>query len=162
MLLRDGEQEYPIVLHYRPNGFLLELPGGQFEAHGQLAADDSLLATIDGHRCRARVIRQGLNLTLIVSGQTRTLQLEDPLYGLLDLQAAKGSLFAPMPGKVIAIHTTNGAKVEAGAALLTLEAMKMEHTINAPTSGEVSEIFFEVGEMVEDGAQLIAITSEGG
>jgi 3-methylcrotonyl-CoA carboxylase alpha subunit len=162
LLLRDGEQDYPVVLHYRPQGFLLELPGGQLAAHGELAADDTLLATIDGHRCRARVIRQGLDLTLIVSGETRSLQLHDPLYGLLDQQAAQGSLSAPMPGKVIAIHVTAGSRVQAGDPLLTLEAMKMEHTINAPNSGEVSEVYFQVGEMVEDGAQLIAIAAEGG
>ncbi len=162
LLLRDGDQEYPVVLHYRPQGFLLELPNGQLEAHGELDSDGSLLATIDGHRCRARVIREGLELTLIVSGETRTLQLNDPLYGLLDLQAAEGSLIAPMPGKVIAIHIEAGSKVSAGDPLLTLEAMKMEHTINAPTTGEVTEIYFQVGEMVEDGAQLIAIASEGG
>jgi 3-methylcrotonyl-CoA carboxylase alpha subunit len=40
--------------------------------------------------------------------------------------------------------------------------MKMEHTINAPKSGTVSDIFFQVGEMVEEGVQLIAIASEGG
>jgi 3-methylcrotonyl-CoA carboxylase alpha subunit len=159
--LRDGELEYPVVLHYRPRGFLLELPGGSLAAHGELAADDTLLATIDGHRCRARVIRQGLELTLIVSGETRALQLHDPLYGLLDQQAAEGSLSAPMPGKVIAIHVSAGSRVRAGEPLLTLEAMKMEHTIKAPTSGEVSDIYFQVGEMVEDGAQLIAITAEG-
>lgn len=162
LLLRNGDREYPVVLHYRAQGFLLELPGGQLEAHGELSADGSLLATINGHRCRARVIRQGLELTLIVSGETRTLQLDDPLYGLLDQQAAEGSLSAPMPGKIIAIHIDTGAKVSAGDPLLTLEAMKMEHTINAPTTGEVSEIYFQVGEMVEDGAQLIAIASEGG
>jgi 3-methylcrotonyl-CoA carboxylase alpha subunit len=159
--LRDAEHEYSVVLHYRPNRFLLELPGGQLEAHGELSSDDTLLATIDGHRCRARVIQQGLELTLIVRGVTRTLYLEDPLYGLLDQQVADGSLSAPMPGKVIAIHTSIGTWVEAGTPLLTLEAMKMEHTINTPINGEVSEIYFQVGEMVEDGAQLIAIASEG-
>ncbi len=162
LLLRDSDQEYVVILHYRPDGYLVELPGSTFTARGELTTDGELLATIDGHRCRARVIQQGLELTLIVSGETRSLHLADPLYGLLDQQAAAGSLSAPMPGKIIAIHIASGARVNVGDPLLTLEAMKMEHTINAPKSGEVSEIYFQVGEMVEEGAQLIAIASEGG
>ena len=43
-----------------------------------------------------------------------------------------GSLLAPMSGQVIAVHVTEGDAVEAGDALLVLEAMKMEHTIRAP------------------------------
>ena len=151
-----------MVLHYRPNGFLLELPGGKFVAHGELSTDGTLLATIDGHRCRARIIQQGIDLTLITSGETRTLQLDDPLYGVLDHQAGEGSLSAPMPGKVIAIHTDKGAKVAVGTPLLTLEAMKMEHTINAPHAGIVTDIHFLPGDMVEEGVELIAIASEGG
>jgi 3-methylcrotonyl-CoA carboxylase alpha subunit len=67
-----------------------------------------------------------------------------------------------MPGKIIAVHTAIGAMVETGDPLLTLEAMKMEHTINSPKNGTVSDIFFQIDEMVEEGVQLIAIAGEGG
>jgi 3-methylcrotonyl-CoA carboxylase alpha subunit len=162
ILLRDGEREYPVILHYRPHGVLLELPGGRLEASGKLDPDGGLRATIGGRRRQARIIRNGLELTLLQKGVTRTLHLDDPLYGILDLQGGEGSLSAPMPGKIIAVHAAVGALVEAGDPLLTLEAMKMEHTINSPKSGTVSDIFFQVGEMVEEGVQLIAIASEGG
>ncbi len=162
ILLRDDDQEYSVILHYRPDGYLLELPDKELHVTGELTEDGELLATIDGHRCRARVIRQGLELTLFNGAVSRTLSLDDPLYGLLDRTTVGGNLTAPMPGKVIAIHTENGAAVEAGAPLLTLEAMKMEHTINAPSAGTVTEIYFSVGEMVEDGAQLIAVNEGGG
>lgn len=161
LLLRDDEQEYCIILHYRPHGFLVELPGGNLEASGELCDDGSLQATINGHRCRARVVQDGLELTLLHNGVTRSLQLDDPLYNLLDLQGGTGSLNAPMPGKIIAIHTSSGTKVEPGTPLLTLEAMKMEHTINAPKEGIVREIHFQAGQMVEEGAELISIVSEG-
>ena len=162
LLLRDGDREYPVTLHYRPDGVRLDLPGGSLDASGAFDGDGNLLATIAGHRTQARVIRHGLELTLLQSGLTRTLQLDDPLYGVLDLQGGEGSLTAPMPGKIIAIHISSGEKVEAGDPLLTLEAMKMEHTITAPKNGIVSELFFQVGEMVEEGSQLIAMASEGG
>jgi len=162
LLLRDGAREHRVILHYRPDGFLLELPGGCLEARGELDPDGSLRATIGGHRCRARIIRNGQELTLLANGVTRTLQLDDPLYGVLDLAGGEGNLSAPMPGKIIAIHTASGARVAAGDPLLTLEAMKMEHTISAPQNGTVSDIYFQVGEMVEEGVELIAIAGEGG
>ncbi|MDT8421449.1 MAG: acetyl/propionyl/methylcrotonyl-CoA carboxylase subunit alpha [Desulfuromonadales bacterium] len=162
LVLRNEDQEHSLILHYRPDGFLVELPGGNIEASGDLLADGSLRATINGHHCRARVIRNGLDLTLLHNGLTHSLQLDDPLYSVLDLQAGTGSLNAPMPGKIIAIHTSSGSRVEAGTPLLTLEAMKMEHTINAPLQGIVSEIHFQTGQMVEEGVELISIVSEGG
>jgi 3-methylcrotonyl-CoA carboxylase alpha subunit len=162
VLLRDGDREYPVILHYRPEGLLLELPGASLEVSGSLDPDGGLQATIGGRRCQARIIRNGLELTLLQKGVTRTLHLDDPLYGVLDLQGGEGSLIAPMPGKIIAVHTAIGAMVETGDPLLTLEAMKMEHTINSPKNGTVSDIFFQIDEMVEEGVQLIAIAGEGG
>jgi 3-methylcrotonyl-CoA carboxylase alpha subunit len=50
-----------------------------------------------------------------------------------------------------------GASVEKGAPLLVMEAMKMEHTIVAPTTGTVGEILFSVGDQVADGAQLLTM-----
>ena len=162
VLLRDGDREYPVILHYRPEGLLLEMPGARLEVSGSLDPDGGLQATIGGGRCQARIIRNGLELTLLQKGVTRTLHLDDPLYGVLDLQGGEGSLIAPMPGKIIAVHTAIGAMVETGDPLLTLEAMKMEHTINSPKNGTVSDIFFQIDEMVEEGVQLIAIAGEGG
>ena len=48
----------------------------------------------------------------------------------------------------------------AGQTLVIMEAMKMEHAIKAPADGVVSEIFFNEGEQVSDGAELIAIEVE--
>ena len=60
-----------------------------------------------------------------------------------------------MPGKVIAISVTAGARVERGATLLVMEAMKMEHTIVAPVDGVVADVLFGVGDQVDEGAELV-------
>jgi len=60
-----------------------------------------------------------------------------------------------MPGKVIAISTAAGARVERGATLLVMEAMKMEHTIVAPVDGVVADVLFGVGDQVDEGAELV-------
>ncbi len=51
--------------------------------------------------------------------------------------AVDPDLVAPLPGTVVAVHVVDGDSVEAGARLLTIEAMKMEHTVVAPHVGMV-------------------------
>jgi acetyl/propionyl-CoA carboxylase alpha subunit len=63
---------------------------------------------------------------------------------------------APMPGAVLAVHVDRGTAVEAGDALVTLEAMKMEHAVVAPLAGRVAELAIRTGDQVARG-QLIAI-----
>ena len=60
-----------------------------------------------------------------------------------------------MPGKVIALLAAAGATVDKGAPLLVLEAMKMEHTITAPSAGTVKSFRYAVGDQVADGAELV-------
>jgi acetyl/propionyl-CoA carboxylase alpha subunit len=67
------------------------------------------------------------------------------------------SVEAPMPGAVIAVHVTVGDVVEAGAPLVTLEAMKMEHVVVAPGPGRVTEIEARVGAQVGRGSALATI-----
>jgi acetyl-CoA/propionyl-CoA carboxylase biotin carboxyl carrier protein len=51
--------------------------------------------------------------------------------------AVDPELVAPLPGTVVAVHIADGDVVEAGARLVTIEAMKMEHTVTAPHAGTV-------------------------
>ncbi|ORA17127.1 ATP-binding protein [Mycobacterium asiaticum] len=69
----------------------------------------------------------------------------------------QGSLVAPMPGNVIRIGAEEGATVTAGQPLIWLEAMKMEHTITAPTDGVLAEINVKTGQQVEVGAILAKV-----
>jgi 3-methylcrotonyl-CoA carboxylase alpha subunit len=71
--------------------------------------------------------------------------------------AATGAILAPMPGKVISVEVASGEKVAKGQKLLTLEAMKMEHTLTAPFDGVVAELNAEAGAQVQVEAQLARI-----
>jgi propionyl-CoA carboxylase alpha chain len=71
----------------------------------------------------------------------------------------QGSLVAPMPGNVIRIAAEVGDSVVAGQPLVWLEAMKMEHTITAPTDGVLAELNVSTGEQVEVGAVLARVES---
>jgi propionyl-CoA carboxylase alpha chain len=74
---------------------------------------------------------------------------------------AEGSLLAPMPAAVISVAVESGQHVTKGDVVLVLEAMKMQHTITAPTDGVVSELDVSAGAQVESGAVLAVITPEG-
>ncbi len=65
-----------------------------------------------------------------------------------------GSLLAPMPGTVVRIEAAVGDTVEAGATIVAIEAMKMEHAIRSPARGTVTALPVTVGAQVDSGAVL--------
>ena len=67
-----------------------------------------------------------------------------------------GSLRAPMNGTVVSLLVETGTPVSKGDTLLVMEAMKMEHTIDAPADGMVTEFYFQPGDLVDGGADLLA------
>lgn len=69
-----------------------------------------------------------------------------------------GLVVAPIPGAVLEVFVKVGDKVEAGAPLLKMEAMKMENTIAAPIAGEVASIAVAKGAVVDQGQELVVVT----
>ena len=65
---------------------------------------------------------------------------------------------APMPGRVVRVLVAPGAAVEAGQALLVVEAMKMENELRSPRKGQVQEVLVLEGQAVEAGAPLVLVT----
>jgi 3-methylcrotonyl-CoA carboxylase alpha subunit len=74
--------------------------------------------------------------------------------------AGDGTIIAPMPGKIIAVGVTQGQTVIKGQKLLTLEAMKMEHTLVAPFDGTGIELLASDGGQVSEGVGLARIAHE--
>jgi len=68
-------------------------------------------------------------------------------------------LKAPMPGQVVKLMVKNGDVVKQGQPVCILNAMKMEHVVNAPISGVVS-LACEEGQQVTDGAILAEIAAD--
>ncbi|HWW57901.1 MAG TPA: acetyl/propionyl/methylcrotonyl-CoA carboxylase subunit alpha [Sphingopyxis sp.] len=71
-----------------------------------------------------------------------------------------GAILSPMPGKVIAVEVAAGDRVTKGQKLLTLEAMKMEHSLTAPFDGVVAELNATTGAQVQVEALLARIGKE--
>jgi len=153
----DREQRVPVKVHYRPRGYLMELPSGERLVDGALGPRDTLRADLAGRRAEATVIRQGTEITVIVEGVSHTLVYDDPDVRTAGREAAEGKLTAPMPGKVVSVLVEAGEQVARGAALMVLEAMKMEHTITAPADGVVDRVRYSAGDQVDEGAELLSL-----
>ncbi|MHB1427882.1 MAG: acetyl/propionyl/methylcrotonyl-CoA carboxylase subunit alpha [Rhodocyclaceae bacterium] len=158
ILLRADCCEKRVTAAYQPGGnggFRLELDGQAALAAGQLNDDGNLRADLDGRRLTVTVVAAGEKRHVFCDGMSFIFAAIDPLFHAGEGGGAEGGLTAPMPGKVIALLAEAGARVEKGAPLIVLEAMKMEHTLVAPAAGTVKAFCYAVGEQVADGAELL-------
>jgi 3-methylcrotonyl-CoA carboxylase alpha subunit len=77
--------------------------------------------------------------------------------GDLDEAEAGDAIAAPLPGKVVAAPARVGQAVKRGEALITIEAMKMEHALKAPRDGVIAEIAAGEGAQVKEGQVLVRL-----
>ncbi|GIJ21875.1 ATP-binding protein [Micromonospora lutea] len=114
---------------------------------------------VAGVRRAYRVHRVGSEV--FVDGPAGATSLTElPRFPLPTAQLAAGSLLAPLPGAVARVHVEVGQRVAAGDLLLTLEAMKLEHPVLAPTDGLVTELPVPAGGQVDTGAVLAVVTPD--
>jgi len=146
-------------IHFEKSGYLIEVNNNTYTASGSLEYN-LLSANLSGKRIDAQIIEYKKQLHILTHGKAVVLGFIDNDHQST-AEDTSGSLTAPMPGTVITVHVNVGDKVSQNQPLLILEAMKMEHTISAPSAGIVSDILFQSGEMVDDGAELIIINEDG-
>ncbi len=152
----NGEEKREATVDFLADGYRLWIGERECALASKRLGDGLFQVELDGQSCAVRAVRDGEDWHLFAAGACYRLRLESELHGL-DVEAGGASLAAPMPGKVIQVLVEAGARVEKGAPLVILEAMKMEHTIVAPHDGVVKEIFFEAGEQVAEGADLLKL-----
>jgi 3-methylcrotonyl-CoA carboxylase alpha subunit len=118
---------------------------------GQMVMGDSAAAS----ELRSDMIPSG-DVMVTERGQSRTFTFHAPRPGA-GHSAHDGDIVAPMPGRIIAVEVTEGQAVTKGQKLLTLEAMKMEHSLTAPFDGAVAELSALAGAQVQVDALLARI-----
>jgi 3-methylcrotonyl-CoA carboxylase alpha subunit len=155
-MFAEHGRRHELTLQFRPGAYGLTIDGREYAFSGERTAPGSLRLQLDGRVYEARAVHVAQDWHVSAGAARAVLRLEDGLPADED-ESAPGSLAAPMPGKVIALLVKPGAKVEKGAPLLILEAMKMEHTISAPADGVVKAIHFAAGEQVPEGAELLTL-----
>jgi 3-methylcrotonyl-CoA carboxylase alpha subunit len=105
-------------------------------------------------------VRHGQTLFLRWQGEMRSVTLFDPIAAVDAGQAHQGGLSAPMNGSIVRVLVEVGQTVEAGAQLVVLEAMKMEHSIRAPHGGVIKALYCQEGEMVGEGSALVELEAQ--
>lgn len=89
-----------------------------------------------------------------------TVTMQRPHAGMEGHAEEEGQILAPMSGRIISINVATGDHVERGDILVVLEAMKMEHNLAAPESGEVKKLPYKVGDLVDEGTELAEIAPD--
>ncbi|WP_068260181.1 ATP-binding protein [Janibacter limosus] len=160
-----GEEEVPVGHRVGRDGLQLEsLPSSVGEVSLVEASAQDVVLDLDGVRRRFAVAwLAGDEESVVVDSAlgSRTLRLL-PRYVDPAAQAPAGALVAPMPGTITSVHVAVGDVVEAGAPMLTLEAMKMEHTVTAPAAGTVTQVTATVGQQVDQGVTLAVVSDDEG
>ncbi|HCR32514.1 MAG TPA: 3-methylcrotonyl-CoA carboxylase, partial [Stenotrophomonas sp.] len=114
-----------------------------------------LSVQLDGRRWQLQLLREGDQLYLFGADGQHRFTLHDPVGESDNATADAGSLLAPMPGRIVATLVEAGTQVKRGTPLVVLEAMKMEHTLQAPADGTVKGYRAKAGDQVGDGAVLV-------
>ncbi|MEM0986016.1 MAG: acetyl/propionyl/methylcrotonyl-CoA carboxylase subunit alpha [Pseudomonadota bacterium] len=71
--------------------------------------------------------------------------------------AGSGTITSPMPGRIVAVFVKDGETVQEGQKLVTVEAMKMEHALEAPFDGTVTEVAATIDGQIAEGAILLKL-----
>jgi pyruvate carboxylase len=110
-------------------------------------------AQTDGHRTLFFELNGKPRETRI---KDRSLRIETPVRAKAD-SAIPGQVGAPIPGLVAVIAVDKLQRVEKGDRLLVMEAMKMQTTLYAPISGQISKLLVQPGDQVESKDLLLVI-----
>ena len=160
LVYASGKASHALTVHYGAGGVVIEIDGHKHRLHGTPQHGPRYSMTLDHERVAGSVIAIGSRRHVFISGAHHALDLHDALLQEIEVEAHGGGVTAPMPGKVIAVLTKAGTRVEKGTPLVILEAMKMEHTLLAPSRGRVNAIRYAVGDQVTEGEALIEFETE--
>ncbi|MGI9229339.1 MAG: acetyl/propionyl/methylcrotonyl-CoA carboxylase subunit alpha [Gammaproteobacteria bacterium] len=149
-----GEQE--VGIRQTGDSYEISLHGKTCTAEAGMENTTMLVAEFAGIQTCVDIVAHGNQLNVFYAGKRYELK-QGADQDVIAAEDSGGKLNAPMPGRIIAIMVEENQTVSQGQPLLILEAMKMEHTINANRDGTVKAVFFAVNDMVDEGVELIAL-----
>ena len=157
LTLHLHQQDHEISVEQCSEGYRVSANNKTVLISGELD-EDQLRFDLLGHRQRAVLATTDDGFTLYLPNGACHFHEVPPDTGENSAAQGAGSLTAPMNGTIVTLLVEAGSEVEADTALLVMEAMKMEHTIRAPVAGTVDSFYFQPGELVDGGAELLKLT----
>jgi biotin carboxyl carrier protein len=164
--VRIAGKERVVELSEEEGATTVLLDGAPWSADLALLSEPSLHSLLlDGHSREMVLNKKGEMVHVSLDGETIEARVLDELaraFAEAGEQASAGAseIAAPMPGVVVAVLVAAGDHVEAGRAVIVLEAMKMQNELAADASGVVDRILVNVGDSVAGGAVLVTLKPE--
>ncbi|MGJ5067218.1 acetyl/propionyl/methylcrotonyl-CoA carboxylase subunit alpha [Bradyrhizobium oligotrophicum] len=149
-----GNEPRTATLAYGPGVQRLSIAGRETSFSAIPTDDGGFDLVCDGVKSHVVAVIEGHELYLRTRNGRFDLHWIDPFGGDDEEQAGEDKIVAPLPGTVVALLAQEGAVLEKGAAILTLEVMKMEQTLRAPFAGRLTAIKCKVGDIVQEGVEL--------
>jgi 3-methylcrotonyl-CoA carboxylase alpha subunit len=160
---RSGQgTEHKVTLNYGAGPSTLTVGEREFAFAYSLNAEGEIDLTLDGVISRVVTVIEGHELYLRTRNGRFELHWVDPFGGDDEEQVGEDKIVAPLPGTVVALLAEEGATLEKGAPILTLEVMKMEQTLRAPFAGVLKKIKCKVGDIVQEGVELAEVEPVAG
>lgn len=153
--LQQGERAHTLKVWATADGWRVQCDDAAPKQVVGHADGHTLSVQLDERRWRLQLQRDGDQLYLFGDDGQHRFTLHDPVGESEQASADAGSLLAPMPGRIVATLVAAGTQVKRGTPLVVLEAMKMEHTLQAPADGTVKGYRAKAGDQVGDGAVLV-------
>ena len=153
----NGPEERRVIAKAGAGDWRLQISEKVFRGSAEPQPDGALRIDLDGVSGRVTILDHQDEVIVLLDGEHWRLVASDPLAVRGGEDPAAGRLTAPMPGRVIQLMVGVGDSVRRGEPLMIIEAMKMEHTVAAPADGTIEAMRFAVGDLVEEGAELISL-----
>ncbi|WP_197374964.1 acetyl/propionyl/methylcrotonyl-CoA carboxylase subunit alpha [Mycolicibacterium baixiangningiae] len=155
--LQSGERTEHVHLTGTPQAATARIEDGEKHSLTVALVEDLLVVTLDGLRAEYLVAADGEQMWLAGAGRTVAVaEVREAPVREDDAHRGDAELTSPMPGSVVAVGIEDGAHVDSGVVVVTVEAMKMEHAMTAPVDGVV-ELLVAVGDQVKVGQPLARI-----
>ncbi|MGZ5871381.1 MAG: acetyl/propionyl/methylcrotonyl-CoA carboxylase subunit alpha [Bradyrhizobium sp.] len=160
---RHGQgTEQKVSLHYGKGPATLSIGEREMAFAAAANAAGGMDLTLHGIKSHVVAVMEGHELYLRTRNGRFDLHWVDPFGGDDEEQVGEDKIVAPLPGTVVALLAEEGARLEKGAPILTLEVMKMEQTLRAPFAGVLKVLKCKVGDIVGEGVELAEIEPAGG
>lgn len=167
--LRSGEAFFDVEVRREGGALLAELGGVSCSFEILAEGPDHLVLRVEGRVERFEFAREEGRVWLSGRGPVWRLEAAEPARSRAPRGQGggqggqEGVLRSPMPALVTSVEVGEGEEVEGGAALLSLEAMKMETRIAAPPGAwKVFRLPVAPGERVARDQVLVELAPRGG
>lgn len=151
--------EKTLAIDRTPDGYRIAVDGRVYDVSGAALRDGVLNFFVGRRSHRALVSKNDLGLQISLDGRDYVVEpdaVEDAV-SAAGRGHGDGSVEAPVPGNVVAVHVQAGDTVRAGESVAVLESMKMHNEITAPVGGEVRAVHCKAGDQVAFGEVLLEI-----